>query len=207
MKKEILLIALFVVMTVFNVFCQSLTNTTWSVNEPSGTFLMYFHFGNDTLYESDNSLSYYKISTFQQSGSNISLIDLPPTLCPGITGEYTFTISSDTLKFNLINDLCYGRPKVFCNYRWLNIISGIQHVNILTGIQLYPNPAGNEIFVTSKDNVPGESYVISDQFGRQILTGKLTMETTSIDIKKLSAGLYYIQIGEKSKHMMKVMKK
>ena len=207
MKKELLLIALFVVVTVVNVFCQSLINTTWSVYKDSATFFMYFRFGTNTLYDSDDNISYYPISTFLENGSNLSIIDIPPTLCPGITGQYTFTIANDTLKFTLINDLCYGRPIVFCNYHWINIVTGIQHINILTGIQIYPNPADNEIFVKSKDKIQGEPYVISDQLGRQILTGNLITENTSIDINKLSAGLYYIQIGEKSKHLTLLMKK
>ena len=72
-------------------------------------------------------------------------------------------------------------------------------------IQLYPNPAKDEIFVTVGN---GADYRIFDAKGSLILTGKLSSGKNRVDVTKLALGVYFIEVGnsqkiEKSKFIKK----
>ena len=72
-------------------------------------------------------------------------------------------------------------------------------------IQLYPNPAKDEIFVTVGN---GADYRIFDAKGSLILTGKLSSGKNRVDVSKLALGVYFIEVGnsqkiEKSKFIKK----
>jgi len=61
--------------------------------------------------------------------------------------------------------------------------------------QVFPNPATDQLNVLSPSGI-GENYFLLDAQGRKVLAGKLTGTTTSIDISKLAAGNYLVQVGE-----------
>jgi glucuronoarabinoxylan endo-1,4-beta-xylanase len=72
-------------------------------------------------------------------------------------------------------------------------------------IQLYPNPAKDEIFVTIGN---GADYRIFDAKGSLILTGKFSSGKNRVDVSKLALGVYFIEVGnsqkiEKSKFIKK----
>ncbi len=68
-------------------------------------------------------------------------------------------------------------------------------------ISIYPNPVSNILTIKSKGNVDSTIY---DLNGRKILTSDLI----NIDVKKLSAGVYYIRINDgKSSQTLKFTKK
>lgn len=58
-----------------------------------------------------------------------------------------------------------------------------------------PNPAKDQLNVLSPSGI-SENYFLLDAQGRKVLTGKLTGTTTNIDISKLAAGNYLVQVGE-----------
>jgi hypothetical protein len=69
-------------------------------------------------------------------------------------------------------------------------------------VNLYPNPAHSEIYVSLLQGDPGiKSYFISNVLGEEI-TGriKFTSSTFRIDLTKLTPGIYFLQVqsGEKS---------
>ncbi len=65
-----------------------------------------------------------------------------------------------------------------------------------TNIQVYPNPAGNNLHIDGMRDVP---YSISDMTGRILLQGRLTAERNNIDIRSLTPGTYIIQVqGDKA---------
>ena len=208
MKKKITLLML-ITISALSVYSQTLLNTTWAVYDTSSTFFMYFHFGTDTLSYSSDSVSYENVSIFQIDGNNFSIIDLPSGPCPASdTGTYNFLIQNDTLKFTLISDTCESRPITISNYHWIRLLqTGIPFTNQLPTIKIYPNPTSDLISIKSNHNTQGSTYIIFDQYGRQVLIGKLTGEITSVDIKQLPVGLYFLQIGEKNKQKLKIIKK
>lgn len=73
--------------------------------------------------------------------------------------------------------------------------TGINESTLAFSLKVYPDPAGNEIFVRTNEAIVGSTYIITDQLGRQILTGRLTSETTRIDIHQLIGGMYFVQIN------------
>ena len=72
---------------------------------------------------------------------------------------------------------------------------------------IFPNPVRDFLTIKTANTAYGSTYVITDQLGRQILTGKLTNETTSIDIRQLTAGIYFFQAGQQNRQMVKLIKK
>jgi type 1 glutamine amidotransferase len=76
---------------------------------------------------------------------------------------------------------------------------GINEVPIDDLISIYPNPAINEIKVKIDANIIGSPYVIYDQLGRSVLTGKLNDENSVIDIRVLPKGIYVFSLGNNYK--------
>lgn len=58
-----------------------------------------------------------------------------------------------------------------------------------------PNPAKDQLNVLSPSGI-SENYFLLDAQGRKVLAGKLTGTATTIDISKLAAGNYLVQVGE-----------
>ena len=188
------------------IYAQTLTNTKWKVY--SNFPLIYFHFGTDTLSYSSDNISYSNVSIFKVNGNNFTINDLPLVGCLSTdTGRYTFVIHNDTLKFTLVSDSCTSRATALTTDHFVRFYTSVRNLNDPPAIQLYPNPAGDEIFIKSDENLEGLTFYCYDGSGRQVLTGKLTGETTSIDIKQLTPGLYFFRIGEFSKQTIVVMKK
>ncbi len=75
-----------------------------------------------------------------------------------------------------------------------------------TNIAIYPNPANDLILITADSRLLGSNFIITDQLGRQVLTGKLSNETTTVDISSFPVGVYFFQVGQENKQTIKVMK-
>lgn len=73
--------------------------------------------------------------------------------------------------------------------------------------KVYPNPATNQINVQINQNLIGSSYLITDQIGKIVLSGKLNAEKSTIEIGDLSGGVYLFSIGNNAKQTFKVIKK
>lgn len=86
-------------------------------------------------------------------------------------------------------------------------VNGISEISSETNFLIYPNPASDLITIkTSNFSALGSSYTINDQLGRQVLNGKLTDNTTNIDINNLPKGFYLIQISKSNKQTFKFIK-
>ena len=72
---------------------------------------------------------------------------------------------------------------------------------------IYPNPATDVITVKVDRAVLGMEYVITDNAGRTVKKGKLTTETSNIDIHSLAKGMYIFKVGEHANQSFKVVKK
>jgi len=188
-------------------FSQQLQNTTWTLYDSGSVLIGYFNFDTDTVSFSSNSTTYSNTATYIENGNNFTVFDLPGGNCPVIdTGLYTFLIQNDTLKFTLLSDFCASRISVLTTYFWVRLLTGMQNVVSLSTVKVFPNPATDEISIISGNNDIGISYLITDLQGKQLLIGRLLGETTTVDIKQLSAGLYFLQIGVENKQQIKVLK-
>ena len=63
---------------------------------------------------------------------------------------------------------------------------------------VYPNPANNILFVETRHgtSLPIQTYRITNLMGQAVLQGTINADTQRIHIEKLSAGLYFISIGD-----------
>ncbi|MBP9689174.1 MAG: T9SS type A sorting domain-containing protein [Bacteroidia bacterium] len=83
---------------------------------------------------------------------------------------------------------------------------GIQDLVVNSSVFIYPNPSAN--FITIKNNIGylNKTYLIFNALGQQVLSGKLTSETTIVDISSLTKGFYFMQVGEENVQLFKLMK-
>ena len=65
---------------------------------------------------------------------------------------------------------------------------------------VYPNPANNILFVQTlrATSLPTETYRITNLMGQTLLQGTITAETQQIDITRLPAGMYFINVNEQT---------
>jgi hypothetical protein len=115
-----------------------------------------------------------------------------------------------------------GTPSVIVNQLWDNGSSLWNNSTRLTykystatlspqlytkeDITIYPNPAGDVITIKGNISIHGSSYSITDQSGKLVLRGRLINENSTIDVSTLANGIYFLQLGERSRHSFKVIK-
>jgi hypothetical protein len=85
--------------------------------------------------------------------------------------------------------------------------TAILQVTDKNSLTIYPNPAHDIITIKANEGTAGSTYSITDQNGKLILTGILSNESTTVDISRLSNGLYFLHLGEGKKHVFKILKK
>ncbi len=105
-----------------------------------------------------------------------------------------FTMNGDTVDTSTLlvtEDLSTGPTELGPNERAFSV---------------YPNPATDLITIRTHSNLLGSTYMITDQAGRQVQSGKLLRENTPIDLSALATGAYLIRIGEQESRTFKVMK-
>jgi hypothetical protein len=73
-------------------------------------------------------------------------------------------------------------------------------------ISVFPNPATDLITVKADNKMIGSTFIVTDKTGRQVLTGKLNNETTTLNISELPAGVYFFEIGNQKRQTFKVVK-
>ncbi|NJM16664.1 MAG: T9SS type A sorting domain-containing protein [Bacteroidales bacterium] len=73
------------------------------------------------------------------------------------------------------------------------------------GFTVFPNPAEDYILITSQNLVPGTVYYLIDDGGRHVRTGKLTTESTRVEIGKLPVGAYMLHVQLNDKQVYKVV--
>lgn len=81
----------------------------------------------------------------------------------------------------------------------VNWTSGTEEV--VTDFSVYPNPANSQLTVHSDSEIPA-LIRISDLSGQIVLENKPCSETTTLDINRLSPGMYLIDIRFSDKHFI-----
>jgi hypothetical protein len=84
---------------------------------------------------------------------------------------------------------------------------GVQNIDINTALSVYPNPSKTLITISNKSrNLAGREYRISNLIGQTLLSGKLSIEETQVNIESLSSGVYLLSIAGMSSQSIKVVK-
>jgi len=169
------------------------TTTTWSL--PTGG---YSNFGRSYSFGSldyvDNSSS---LNTGNQSWSVLDMNgDFRPDLV--VLAERSNYYSS------AFGTGATGRYwKVYLNS---SAVTAATNRSISTYASLYPNPATDQVVMTNAPASVGQSYAVTDCLGRMLLRGKITAPTQQLDLTSLANGLYIIQVGDQSKHSLRLIK-
>ena len=82
-------------------------------------------------------------------------------------------------------------------------INAFENKNIF---ELYPNPSGDFVNLKSNLSLIGSKYEIIDNAGRIVLSGVLQNDNQSIDVSKLSSGIYNLNVIGTNSKTMKLVK-
>ncbi|MBZ0207626.1 MAG: T9SS type A sorting domain-containing protein [Flavobacteriales bacterium] len=72
---------------------------------------------------------------------------------------------------------------------------------------IYPNPTNGEIAITVANQLIGEHYVIIDNSGRHLMTGKIVSTNTKLDLDNLPDGTYSIRVTGGYERILKIQNK
>ncbi|MBK9283811.1 MAG: T9SS type A sorting domain-containing protein [Sphingobacteriaceae bacterium] len=132
--------------------------------------------GETTTLTANGANSYLWFNT----GSSSSTIAVSPTVTTGYTVQGTSSVTgcSSTFVSNVTVNLCTGLSNL---------------TNELKGLQVYPNPAINSVIV-ELNNGKEKNIMLTDLSGRVISEKTTTDNKVSVDLNKLSNGLYLIKV-------------
>ncbi|WP_336514239.1 M43 family zinc metalloprotease [Pollutibacter soli] len=71
-------------------------------------------------------------------------------------------------------------------------------------MKVYPNPVSSSsltLTTTNDENWVGKYFFIFNQSGQMVMSGKLNLRQHSINVSKLSGGVYYIRVGSDSENL------
>ena len=74
----------------------------------------------------------------------------------------------------------------------------------ISEIQIYPNPAQDNLTVKVDPALLNQPFQIFSITGQLVLSGKLTSENPEIHLNSISEGVYLLQIGNQSKKIVKI---
>ena len=85
-----------------------------------------------------------------------------------------------------------------CDALYDKLHYGIDETPDDVAFAVYPNPASGVLFVETQSiaSLPNPTYRINNLMGQTVLSGNIIDGTTPIDISYLTAGMYFISIGE-----------
>lgn len=79
--------------------------------------------------------------------------------------------------------------------------------NIRDKIRVYPNPAGDTLYIEIDASLIGLQYTFLDMGGRQALTGSLPKTINKINVSRLNAGIYNITLINYPDYSYRLVKK
>ncbi len=146
------------------------------------------------------------------------VLETAPELIMSSDGGQTF--SKDTVGFpnNVLGTNFQIKKMVFLNgwvfaqlssgdlFRKQIATVGINESAAKTNIEIYPNPCTEFVTIKIENNLLQKSFSIYDQLGRLILNDKLTAASTSINVRSLPVGIYFIKLDGESTQGYKIIK-
>ena len=88
----------------------------------------------------------------------------------------------------------------------INISVGINNLSLDNDLNVYPNPTKTSITITNKTNLVGKKYIITNLIGQTVITGKLNLDETIVNLETLQSGVYLLSIDGMNKQSIKVIK-
>ena len=75
-----------------------------------------------------------------------------------------------------------------------------------TEAYIYPNPTNEVIYLNTDASFMGQSYILIDNLGRQVLSGKIGSLNTEIEVNNFAKGTYLLSVGDSKKQNFRVIK-
>ena len=88
----------------------------------------------------------------------------------------------------------------------INISVGINNLSLDNDLNVYPNPTNSSIIINNKTNLFGKKYMITNLVGQTLISGKLNIDETIINLETLQSGMYLLSIDGMNKQSIKVIK-
>jgi carboxyl-terminal processing protease len=127
------------------------------------------------------------------------------TYYPDFKATQRIGIVPDYLVEPTIVGIREGRDEVLDFALKCDIVNSIE-LKPTVGINIYPNPANNELRIEMEgDNI--ESFQIFDVQGRKIITRVVDSETMLLNVSSLHTGIYYIKFTSQNQNYLKMFYK
>ena len=91
-----------------------------------------------------------------------------------------------------------GYPVLFCT----NVVNAIENIKDKDNITFYPNPT-KEVLTIKNEELRMENYSIFNVSGQVLMQGALSGENTTINVKVLPNGMYFVKVGNKTGKFVK----
>jgi hypothetical protein len=88
-----------------------------------------------------------------------------------------------------------------------NLPLASSHNDIRSRIRVYPNPAGDYLYIEIEPSLTGIQYNFVDMNGRTAQSGMLNSERNRLDIGRLQAGVYVIRVSEFPDYSYRLVKR
>lgn len=84
--------------------------------------------------------------------------------------------------------------------------TGLDEHALSGGISISPNPASGLVYLAAPLPLAERAYILCDQTGRLVMSGKLSAAPAAIDVSGLPGGLYFIQLENAPQPPLKLIK-
>jgi hypothetical protein len=88
----------------------------------------------------------------------------------------------------------------------INISVGINNLSLDYDLKVYPNPTKSSITIINKTNLTGKKYNITNLVGQILISGKLNIDETIVNLENLQSGTYLLSIDGLNKQSIKVIR-
>lgn len=90
-------------------------------------------------------------------------------------------------------------PDYDCSEADTDFHLGISHVFTTNDVKVFPSPVSEKLYIELEENVNAGSYQIVSMTGQTLLANEFVGLQTEIDVRTLTAGIYFIQIFDDTK--------
>jgi hypothetical protein len=124
-----------------------------------------------------------------------------------IIGNFYSDINTDTLNYNCptclnnfsyyyIDDVCVSTDSLLCNggIAELPCVTSVNEISTSDGINLFPNPASENLTIESTVSFEKKYLTIYNAFGSEVLKQNFSSERHSVDISGWAEGIYIAEI-------------
>jgi hypothetical protein len=194
MKKVITFLTMVLIMTVLKLSSQTLINTKWVVTDPTQEITYYYHFTTDTIFVSEDNVTFTPQSKFTSDKSTITMHDVTGVMCAtNITGYYSYYLGTNNVTFALTSDNCINRVFIMTTYNWSKMPAGIQTVEPVS-FSVSPNPSTG-IFTVKLNSGRPAKILVYNLTGETVFSTKIKSLETNIDLSSLPKGIYFLRIN------------